>query len=88
MVNSLDSLIRLYTDNLGLSVARYGRTTYILGNLVALSALTLLFKLEFLQIEWVGALVIALYLGCFAYILWDHTNNRLVTLAEAEASAG
>ncbi|MEB3318856.1 MAG: fatty acid desaturase [Cyanobacteriota bacterium] len=21
--------------------------------------------------------------GCFAYILWDHTNNRLITLAEA-----
>ncbi len=69
VVNSLDSLIRLYTDNLGLSVARYGRTAYILGNLVALSALTLLFKLEFLQIEWVGALVIALYFGCFTYIL-------------------
>lgn len=23
--------------------------------------------------------------GCFAFILWDHANNRLVTLAEAEA---
>ena len=26
--------------------------------------------------------------GCFAYILWDNVNNRLVTLAEAEAAAG
>jgi len=23
--------------------------------------------------------------GCFAYILWDNTNNRLITVAEAEA---
>ena len=25
--------------------------------------------------------------GCFAYILWDNVNNRLATLAEAEAGA-
>lgn len=31
--------------------------------------LTLLFQLDFLRIQWVGALVIALYFGCFGYIL-------------------
>jgi glycine betaine transporter len=69
VINSLDSLIRLYTDNLGLSAKRLGPRNYFLGNLLALSALTLLFRLDFLQIQWVGALVIALYFSCFSYIL-------------------
>ncbi|MFT7008145.1 MAG: choline-glycine betaine transporter [Colwellia sp.] len=69
VINSLDSLIRLYTDNLNLSVARLGKVKYFLGNLVALSLLTLLFKLDFLQIQWVGAVVIGLFFTCFGYIL-------------------
>ncbi|MDX2367526.1 MAG: BCCT family transporter [Colwellia sp.] len=69
VINSLDSLIRLYTDNLNLSVARVGRVKYFLGNLIALSLLTLLFKLDFLQIQWVGAIVIGLFFTCFGYII-------------------
>lgn len=72
VINSLDSLIRLYTDNLNLTVQRFGKTKYILGNFVLLSGLTLLFKLDFLQIQWVGALAIALILGCFGYIMATH----------------
>ncbi|MGF1760894.1 BCCT family transporter [Photobacterium sagamiensis] len=69
VVNSLDSLIRLYTENLNLTVQRFGKAQYIIGNIVLMSGLTLLFKLDFLQIQWVGALAIALILGCFGYIL-------------------
>lgn len=69
VINSLDSLIRLYTDNLNLTAQRLGRVKYLLFNLVALIGLTLLFQLDFLRIQWVGALVIALYFACFAYIL-------------------
>ena len=69
VINSLDSLIRLYTDNLKLTVARLGKVKYILGNIVVMSVLTLLFKLDFLQIQWVGALVIGLFFACFGYIL-------------------
>jgi len=69
VINSLDSLIRLYTDNLNLSVARLGKVKYFVGNLVVLSLLTLLFKLDFLQIQWVGAIVIGIFFSCFAYIL-------------------
>jgi choline-glycine betaine transporter len=69
VVNSLDSLIRLYTDNLGLSATKLGRFKYILGNLITLCVLTMLFKLNFLEIQWIGALVIVLYFSCFAYIL-------------------
>ncbi|MDN3682995.1 hypothetical protein QWZ04_22070 [Vibrio tapetis subsp. quintayensis] len=72
VVNSLDSLVRLYTDNLNLTVQRFGKTKYVLGNIALLSGLTLLFKLNFLQIQWVGALAIALILGCFGYIMATH----------------
>jgi len=75
VVNSLDSLIRLYTDNLNLTVERFGKTKYIIGNIVLMSGLTLLFKLDFLQIQWVGALAIGLILGCFGYILAKKHNK-------------
>jgi len=70
VINSLDSLIRLYTDNLNLNVSRVGKVKYFLGNVIALSLLTLLFKLDFLQIHWVGAVVLGLFFSCFGYILW------------------
>ncbi len=69
VINSLDSLIRLYTDNLSLKLHRFGYARYFFGNLLALVVLTMLFQLNFLKIEWVGALVIALLFGCFFYIL-------------------
>lgn len=75
VINSLDSLIRLYTDNLNLTVQRLGKTKYILGNIALMSGLTLLFKLDFLQIQWVGAVAIALILGCFGYILMKHFSK-------------
>jgi hypothetical protein len=69
VVNSLDSLIRLYTDNLNLTVERFGKTNYIIGNVALMSSLTLLFQLNFLEIQWVGALAIGLILTCFGYIM-------------------
>lgn len=73
VVNSLDSLIRLYTDNLKATVQRYGYGLYFIGNFLAIGGLTLLFQRDFLEIEWVGALVIALYFACLGYML---TNKR------------
>jgi len=75
VINSLDSLVRLYTDNLNITVERFGKVPYMIGNVVLLSGLTLLFKLEFLQIQWVGALSIGLILGCFGFILISHYHN-------------
>jgi len=75
VINSLDSLIRLYTDNLNIGVARVGRVKYFFGNLIALSLLTLLFKLDFLEIQWVGAVVIGLFFTCFGYILLTKFNQ-------------
>ncbi|GEK08462.1 BCCT family transporter [Pseudoalteromonas sp. McH1-7] len=82
VINSLDSLIRLYTDNLNLTVSRLGKRNYILLNIVALSLLTLLFKLNFLQIQWVGALVIGLFFSCFAYIAY----SKFKTVSKIDSS--
>jgi len=69
VVNSLDSLIRLYTDNLNISSEKLGKPKYIAINMVLMVGLTLLFQLELLKIEWFGALVIGLFYAAFMYIL-------------------
>ncbi|MDY8110613.1 BCCT family transporter [Fulvimarina sp. 2208YS6-2-32] len=68
VINSLDSLIRLYTDNLDLTVQRFGKWTYIAGNTAVLFSLTLLFESQWLQIEWIGGIVIALYVSTLVFI--------------------
>ena len=61
VVNSLDSLIRLYTRNLNLTVDRLGVTSYVAGNWIALFSLVLLYQFTPLEIEWVGLVVIGIY---------------------------
>jgi choline-glycine betaine transporter len=82
VINSVDSLIRLYTDNLNITVKRLGKVNYIALNVVALSLLTLLFQLEFLQIQWVGALVIGLFFGCTTYIAY----SKFKTVSDIDSS--
>lgn len=74
VINSLDSLIRLYTDNLNLTVQRLGKSRYISFNIIALSLLTLLFQLDFLEIQWIGAIVIGLFFFCFIFIIKQKLN--------------
>ncbi|MFM7119074.1 MAG: BCCT family transporter, partial [Gammaproteobacteria bacterium] len=72
VINSLDSLIRLYSDNLGLTVARLGRARHIAMNVALLFALAVLFQTQWLRIQWVGSVVVGLYLVCVAYLLSAH----------------
>lgn len=74
VINSFDSLVRLYTDNLNLTVERWGKAAYVAGNTIALFVLTLLFQSQWLQIQWVGTVVIGLYVGCLAYIAFAKPN--------------
>ena len=69
VINSLDSLIRLYTDNLNLTPKKLGLKKYISLNIISLSVLTMLYNFEFLKIEWIGAIVIAMFLACLLNIL-------------------
>ncbi len=68
VINSLDSLIRLYSDNLRLTTERLGRGAYWRLHLTILLSLTALYSVDFLQIEWVGAVVIGLILGGMLFV--------------------
>jgi choline-glycine betaine transporter len=70
VINSFDSLIRLYTDNLNLTTERFGTASYVIANAVGLFVLTLLFQSQWLQIQWVGSVVIVIYLAALAYMFF------------------
>lgn len=65
VINSLDSLIRLYTSNMDLTVERFGRGKYIAGNFIAMYGLILAYQFTPFDIAWVGLLVIALYAAIY-----------------------
>ena len=69
VVNSLDSLMRLYTVNLNLTVERFGRRKYILGNWAAMFGLILMYQFTPLKIEWIGLVVVALYAVVYMLLL-------------------
>ena len=75
VINSFDSLIRLYTDNMGMSAKKLGTLPYIAGNVVLLFALTLLFQSQWLQIQWVGTIVIGIYVACVLLIFLKHRKD-------------
>lgn len=64
VANSLDSLIRLYTDNLDIGIKKIGLPKYALFNLVVLIGLTALYQIPediFGTIKYVGMAVILIY---------------------------
>jgi glycine betaine transporter len=68
VINSLDSLIRLYTVNLGITADKVGQRNYILGNATAMLTLIMLYQFTPFEIEWVGLVVIALYVAIFGLL--------------------
>lgn len=69
VLNSLDSLTRLYTENLNISIERLGFPKYVVLNWAMLFGLVLLYRHTELKIEWVGLVVIGLYIAISA-LLW------------------
>jgi len=80
VINSLDSLIRLYTQNLDLTVKRFGTAPYVALNWLALLSLVLLYQFTPLEIEWVGLVVIGIYTS--VYILTFQRRKLLSVSAE------
>ena len=74
VINSLDSLIRLYTTNLELTVEKLGKRNYILGNSAAMLTLIMLYQFTPFEIEWVGLVVIALY-SLIYWFLWQRRKE-------------
>jgi len=74
VLNSLDSLTRLYTENLNISVERLGLAKYVAINWALLYGLVLLYRHTELKIEWVGLITIGIYLVIIG-LLWRKRNN-------------
>lgn len=69
VVNSLDSLIRLYSDNLNLTTRRLGTPAYIASHWLLMCGLVLAFQLTPLRIEWIGLVVIGLYAAIYGLLV-------------------
>ena len=65
VINSLDSLTRLYSQNLGLTVEALGRSRYILTHAGLLTGLVVLYQFTPLKIEWIGMIVFGLYVSIY-----------------------
>ena len=85
VINSLDSLIRLYTQNLGATPERFGRWQYVAGNWFALSALVGLYRFTPLKIEWIGLVVVGIYLA--VYVLVFQRRQQLSSAAAGASAA-
>ncbi|MEP3225749.1 MAG: hypothetical protein ABJO01_07230 [Parasphingorhabdus sp.] len=69
VLNSLDSLTRLYSENLNLTVEKLGIPLYVAGHWTLLFGLILLYQFTPLKIEWIGMVVIGLY-GSVYYLVF------------------
>jgi glycine betaine transporter len=69
VINSLDSLIRLYSDNLGLTARRLGTPSYVVTHWTLMYALVLAFQFTPLRIEWIGLVVIGIYAAIYLLLL-------------------
>jgi choline-glycine betaine transporter len=78
VVNSLDSLIRLYTTNLNVTVERFGFYPYLIGNWLLMYGLVLLFQFTPLKIEWIGLVVIGLYAAVCLLMLRPSARLSLI----------
>lgn len=68
VINSLDSLTRLYSQNLGLTVDALGRSRYVLTHAGLLACLVILYQFTPLKIEWIGMIVIGLYVAIYGLV--------------------
>ena len=78
VVNSLDSLTRLYTTNIGLTVEALGRGRYVAVNWVILFLLIMAFQFTPFKIEWVGLVVVGIYAAIYTLVFLRRAALRSV----------
>ena len=80
VINSLDSLIRLYSDNLNLTPERLGFWPFMFGHFTVMMVLIAAYQFTPLKIEWIGLMVIFLYTVVYTYVVMRRDELRgLVT---------
>ncbi len=85
VINSLDSLIRLYTQNLRITPDLMGKKKYVLANWAALSLLVLLYQFTPLKIEWIGLVVVGIYAVIYVMVF---QRRALLGVPEQAVSEG
>ena len=78
VVNSLDSLTRLYTTNIGLTVEVLGTGRYVAVNWVILFLLIMAFQFTPFKIEWVGLVVVGIYAAIYTLVFLRRAELRSV----------
>ena len=78
VVNSLDSLTRLYTTNIGLTVQALGTGRYVAVNWVILFLLIMAFQFTPFKIEWVGLVVVGIYAAIYTLVFLRRAALRSV----------
>jgi len=78
VVNSLDSLTRLYTTNIGLTVEALGTGRYVAVNWVILFLLIMAFQFTPFKIEWVGLVVVGIYAAIYTLVFLRRAALRSV----------
>ena len=78
VVNSLDSLTRLYTTNIGLTVEALGTGRYVAVNWVILFMLIMAFQFTPFKIEWVGLVVVGIYAAIYTLVFLRRAALRSV----------
>ena len=78
VVNSLDSLTRLYTTNIGLTVEALGTGRYVAVNWLILFMLIMAFQFTPFKIEWVGLVVVGIYAAIYTLIFLRRAALRSV----------
>ena len=78
VLNSLDSLTRLYTTNIGLTVEALGTGRYVAVNWAILFALVMAFQFTPFKIEWVGLVVVGIYAAIYTLVFLRRAALRLV----------
>ncbi len=87
VINSLDSLIRLYSANLDWSVRRLGRARYYPLHFGLQLSLVLAYQFTPFRIEWVGLVVIGLYAAVYFVALRRPTAVVMAVQEHAEPQA-
>jgi len=78
VVNSLDSLTRLYTTNIGLTAEVLGTGRYVAVNWVILFLLIMAFQFTPFKIEWVGLVVVGIYAAIYTLVFLRRAALRSV----------
>ena len=86
VVNSLDSLIRLYGLNLGWTKSRLGARAYYPLHFLLQLGLVMAYQFTPFRIEWVGVIVIGIYAAIYVLILRHHVHVR-AAVTEARCAA-